>query len=91
MEAFTFTCEQIETSIGLVDVHFDVQFEIISDETGEECDWQPDHTINASFWNFDGGENTDIVIKHGEPLYYEILRLCEDAIIDECYENASGW
>lgn len=91
MEAFTFRCEQIETSIGLVEVYFDVQFEIISDETGKECEWEPDHTIHASLWNDEGGENTDLIIKHGEPLYYEILKLCEDAIIDECYENASCW
>ena len=91
MEAFTFRCEQIETSIGLVEVYFDVQFEIISDETGKECEWESDHTIHASLWNDEGGENTDLIIKHGEPLYYEILSACEDAIIDECYENASCW
>ena len=90
MEAFTFQHDQIETTIGLIDVYFDVQFQIIKDETGKECEWEPDHTLYASLWNEDG-ENTDFLIKHGEPLYYEVLKLCNDAIIDECYENVSGW
>jgi hypothetical protein len=90
MEAFTFEHDQIETTIGLIDVYFDVQFQIIEDETGKECEWEPDHTLHASLWNEDG-ENTDLLIKHGEPLYYEVLKKCNDAIIDECYENASGW
>lgn len=87
MEAFTFTHEYVETSIGAMDVEFDVQFQIISDETGKECEWEPDHTIKATLFDDWDGSPTDLVIKYGEPLFQEILDLCRDAILDECYEN----
>lgn len=84
MSEFTFSWECLETSIGTVDVTFDVEFEKVSDESGSEIDWNPSSPINVQLFDEDGEIVREFETKYNEPLYGEILKLCEDWVLDEC-------
>jgi hypothetical protein len=83
MSEFTFKIECLTTSAGDVDVEFDVDFDVVSDESGTEYDWYSTSSVIVTSY----GEDADLVATFADlsfPFVQEIFSLCNQQIIEKC-------
>jgi len=90
MSEFNFTQDEVPTSEGVFDVSFDVVYEIVRDESGEECWWEVDGEINLSGWD-EYGNAINLTVKNDQPLFGEVVKYVDDGVVEQCNEDHSGW
>jgi hypothetical protein len=91
MSDFTFSREQVESSIGLIDVEFDVTYETSREDWGKCVDWDTDGPITINFWTEEGEMEETILTDIENPLFQEVLKLVETDVYDACLEDSSVW
>lgn len=87
---FRFECQDFESSIGTIDVEFDVEYDIISDETGTEYDWYADSSIGVTVYDDDGNVTAELLLKPEDSLSQEILKHYNRHIVDLCHDDYSA-
>jgi hypothetical protein len=90
MSEFNFTQDEVPTSEGVFDVSFDVVYEIVRDESGEECWWEVDGEISLSGWD-EYGNPMNLTIKNDQPLFGEVVKYVDDDVVEQCKEDHGGW
>ena len=89
---FNFSMDAFESSIGLIDFEFDVEYDIISDETGTEYDWYADSSIGVTVYDDDGNVTAELLLKSEDPLSQEIFKHYNRHIVDLCHDDySSSW
>ena len=86
MPEFIFKYECLTTSAGDVDVEFDVDFDVVSDETGTEYDWWPVGKVTVTSYDEDGNELVSTFADLNHPFVTEICRLCNRDIVEKCHD-----
>lgn len=87
MSEFTYTHECLTTSAGDVDVAFDVDFDVVSDETGIEYDWYPSGKVKVIAYDDDGNELVSTFANLSHSFVTEILDLVNPYVLEKCRDN----
>lgn len=87
---FNFSMDAFESSIGLIDFAFDVEYDIVSDETGTEYDWYADGPVSVTLWGDDGEIEAEMEYDPNDPVAQEILKHYNRHIVDLCHDDYSA-
>lgn len=89
---FRFEDESFRTTIGTIDFAFDVEYDIVSDETGTEYDWYPDGDVSVTIYDEDGNIVSEKDLEPSDPLVQEIFKHYNRQIVEQCHDDySSAW
>ena len=89
---FNFAVQDFRTTIGTVDFEFDVEYDVVSDETGTEYDWYADTKLAITVYDDNGEVVREEEIDPTDPLAQEILNHHKQHIVENCRDDySSSW
>ena len=89
---FVYEIECFDSSIGTIDCSFEVQYDIVSDETGTEYDWYADTNLAITVYDDNGDVAREEEIEPTAPLAQEIFAHYNRYIVDQCRDDySSAW
>lgn len=89
---FVYQDECFDCSIGTIDFSFEVEYDIVSDETGTEYDWYADSKIAITVYDDDGNVTREEEIEFNTPVAQEIFAHYNRYIVDQCRDDySSAW